>query len=97
MLSLVRNDPMYRLQRKVGLIPAEGLGLGRRVLFWSAIAWLPIMVWAAASGRLSDATVGDTAFRHFGVHVRALFAIPLLILAEGSAHKVTTELMPELQ
>jgi hypothetical protein len=29
--SLVRGDWPFRLQRAVGLIPADGLGVGRRV------------------------------------------------------------------
>ena len=31
-VSLVRGDILYRLQRKVGLIPADGLGVARRGL-----------------------------------------------------------------
>ena len=34
-LSLVRDDLLYRLQRRLGLIPAEGPGIARRA------AWLP--------------------------------------------------------
>lgn len=44
--SLVRGDILYRLQRRVGLIPLEGLGIARRALFWALFAWLPIAVWA---------------------------------------------------
>ena len=45
-LSLVRNDPLYRLQRKIGLIPENGLGIVRRMLFWTLFAWLPTALWA---------------------------------------------------
>jgi len=31
-LSLVRGDAQFRLMRHIGLIPGEGLGLGRRAL-----------------------------------------------------------------
>ena len=30
-VSLVRGDFLYRIQRRIGLIPADGLGLGRLV------------------------------------------------------------------
>lgn len=45
-VSLVRGDLLFRLQRKIGLIPEQGLGIARRATFWSLLAWLPIAVWA---------------------------------------------------
>jgi len=46
-ISLVRDDPPFRWQRSLGLIPRSGgLGVGRRAVFWTALAWLPIAVWA---------------------------------------------------
>ena len=45
-LSLVRDDLLYRLQRRIGLIPTKGSGIARRAVFWSLFAWLPIAVWA---------------------------------------------------
>lgn len=42
----------------------------------------PIAAWALLSGRISDAASGESLLRHYGVHVRCLVVIPLLILAE---------------
>lgn len=50
-VSLVRNDLPFRLQRRIGLIPPDSLGAGRRALPWVAIAWLPLVVWAWWTGR----------------------------------------------
>ena len=94
-VSLVRGDILYRLQRKVGLIPADGLGVVRRAVFWSLFAWLPIAIWGWYTGRaLSPAVVQEPLLGHFGVHVRFLVAVPLFILAEATAHELTTKLLP---
>ncbi len=50
-ISLVKDDPLYRLQRRIGLIPEHGLGLIRRAVFYALLAWLPIAVWAVVKGR----------------------------------------------
>ena len=91
-LSLVRGDPLLRLQRRLGLVPASGLGVARRAVVLALVAWLPLAVWAFVSGRTEGA--GEPLLRHFGVQVRCLVAIPLFVLAEGFAHSVTTRLLP---
>jgi hypothetical protein len=52
------------------------------------LTWLPIIVWAALESRLLDRAVGEPLLAHYGVHVRCLVAIPLLILAEGMALRI---------
>lgn len=91
-LSLVRDDPPFRALRAAGLIPREGLGTVRRAVFFALLTWLPIAVWdllvhPAVPG-------GEPLLQHFSVHVRCLLAIPVLILAQGFAHKTTTRLLP---
>ena len=94
-VSLVRGDILYRLQRRVGLIPADGLGIVRRAVFWSLFAWLPIAIWGWVTGRaFSPEVVQEPLLGHFGIHVRFLVAVPLFILAEGTAHGLTTKLLP---
>lgn len=93
-LSLVRNDFAFRLQRRIGLIPAHGLGLIRRAIFWSLLAWLPIALWTAYSEFALQRVAEEPLLRHFGIHVRFLFAIPLLVLAQGVAHGLTARLLP---
>lgn len=85
--SLVRDDPGFRLQRRLGLIPRVGMGTARRALIFAAVCWLPIVVWAALTGRASGSQHGDALLAHFGVHVRCLVAIPVLVIAEGMAQK----------
>ena len=94
LLSIVRGDVLFRLQRKVGLIPAGGLGLVRRAIFWSLLAWVPVAVWAWMEGRAVPPLAEEPLLGHFGVQVRCLVAIPLLILAEGPAHAMTLRILP---
>jgi hypothetical protein len=94
-LSLVRGDPLLRLQRAVGLVPREGLGVGRRALALALVTFTPIAVWAVATGHaLPGGVVSEPLLQHFGVTVRCLVAIPLFVLAEGLAHATTRRLLP---
>jgi len=93
-LSLVRDDPPFRLLRSAGLIPREGLGVARRALFFTVLASVPIAIWAWIAGRAISAAAGEPLLQHFGVHVRCLVGIPILILAQGFAHGLTTQLLP---
>jgi hypothetical protein len=90
----VRGDASLRLQRAIGLVPRQGLGVGRRALFFAALTWLPIAVWAFLAGRVVSGEAPEPLLQHFGVHVRCLVAIPLFILAEGVGHGLTTRLLP---
>lgn len=92
-LSLVRDDLGFRLQRRLGLIPREGMGTARRAILFAALCWLPIVVWAELTGRATGSVDGEALLAHFGVHVRCLVAIPVLVIAEGMAHKIVPRLL----
>lgn len=88
--SLVRHDPWFRLQRAVGLIPASRLGIVRRSLVFALVTWLPIAIWALYWRRAFPGEIAEPLLQHFGVHVRCLLAIPLLVIAE-----IAGELIPQ--
>ena len=92
-LSLV-DDTALRLQRYVGLVPARGLGVARRAVFFALLTWLPLVAWAVYAGRILPGSVDEPLLVHFGVHVRFLLAVPALILGEAMAHRVSTTLIP---
>ena len=93
--SPVENEPPLRWFRRLRLAPGNGLGAGRRALLFASLTWLPIVLWAVTAGRLIDAGTGEPLLQHYGVHVRCLLAIPLLILGEaalhGTAQKITAQ------
>jgi hypothetical protein len=84
--SPIDNELPLRWFRKLHLVPPDGIGAGRRAVFLALVTWLPIAVWAAIVGRLVSADVGEPLLQHYGVHVRCLLAIPLLVLAEAALH-----------
>ena len=94
-LSLVRGDALLRAQRAIGLVPERGLGVARRALVFAAVTWLPIAAWALWRGRALAGSVDEPLLSHFGIHVRCLVAIPLLVAAEAVSHGVTTRLVPQ--
>lgn len=85
--SLVDNEAPLRWWRRLHLAPAGDLGVKQRALLLALVCWLPIAVWAAATGRLFAAETGEPLLVHYGIHVRCLIVIPLLILAEEALHR----------
>jgi hypothetical protein len=85
--SLVQ-DPWLRLQRLLRLAPREGLGARRRAVFFALLGWLPLVVWAGATGRLQNGSDPESLWRHLGVHVRCLLAIPLFVLSEPWSDRI---------
>jgi hypothetical protein len=92
------DDWPLRWQRKLGLAPRNGgMGLKRRALFFALLTWLPLAIWAILHGHAwpADAlpgTDGEPLFAHFGINVRCLLAIPLMILSEGLLLKATVDM-----
>ena len=70
--SPVDNEPPLRWLRWLHLAPPDGLGAGRRAVFFALLTWLPIVVWAAATGHLWTDATGERLLQHYGVHVRCL-------------------------
>src|SRR5436190_13676025 len=93
--SLAYDEPPLRWQRKLHLAPPVGLGVRRRALLFAAFAWAPIALWALIHGRFVDAPIGEPLLRHYGVHVRCLFAIPMLILGESTMYKSAVYYLPQ--
>lgn len=87
--QLDHDEWPLRWQRKLGLAPEDGMGLVRRAAFFAMVAWLPLAVWAFLQGRALPGGIAEPLLTHFGINVRCLVAIPLLILAEGAALRTT--------
>ncbi len=93
-ISLVRGDAAFRLMRRIGLIPADGLGVGRRAAALALLAWLPIALWALIQRRAISGALDEPLLQHFGVSVSCLVAIPLFVLAEALVHARLAQLLP---
>lgn len=93
--SVVRGDVLDRVQRSMGLVPrdSEG-GAARRAILYTLLAWLPLVIWALLTKRAFEEETGDPLLRHFGLHVRFLVALPILIHGEKVAHAAMKRLLP---
>jgi len=82
------EDPLLRVQRALRLAPRHGFGAVRRALPYGLGLWIPLIVWALASGNLAAATWRDVILRHLELHVRCLIAIPMLVISEPLANRI---------
>jgi hypothetical protein len=92
--SLGRNDLLFRLQRRIGLVPAKGTGVVRRSVFWVLVTWLPLAVWAVLNDRAIAGAAGEPLLMHFTVHARLLLGIPALHFAEAMSQAVLRGCLP---
>jgi len=92
-LSLV-DDPLLRLQRLLRIAPQQGLGVVRRAVLLALLAWLPVAVWALLNRRWLASVPGEPLLSHFGVHVRCLVGIPLLVLADAPLSGLLGRIFP---
>jgi hypothetical protein len=93
-LSLVRGDAAWRLQTALGLIPAGRLGIGRRAILLALITWVPIVAWAWWNERRTGIVTPEPMLSHYGITVRCLIAIPLMVVAEGMVHAIMPRIIP---
>src|SRR5271163_4281387 len=77
-ISFVRGGPFYRIQRAFGLIRPGQWNLGRRIAFFIAVGWLPLLVITA----IWNLQGLDSLVRDYRVHSRMLIAVPALLIAE---------------
>jgi hypothetical protein len=84
--SLVLGGPLYQMYLRWHLIrPPAGL-VGRRIMAFIIVAWLPLAVLTLAAGTAFGAVQLPFAV-DLEVHVRLLLALPLLIVAELIVHQ----------
>jgi hypothetical protein len=93
--SLVTGDPLHRAQRLIGLIPARGLGTGRRILIGVGLTWLPLILWAVWNRLLLPGVAEEPLWQHFGVHARFLVALPLFLASEGLVDLNLRRVLPQ--
>lgn len=64
-------------------------------MFLALLTWLRIVAWAVLTGRATAAS-GESLMHHYGVNVRCLVVIPLLILAEPMPQHKLKSIMAKL-
>ncbi len=85
--SLVLGGPLYQLLRRARLSDNALALLRRRMVAISMLAWLPLLLLAAASGQLLGGSVAVPFLKDVELHVKFLVVLPLLVLAELVVHQ----------
>jgi len=85
--SLVLGGPLFQLFIRTGLT-TDTLGLvKRRLIFFSLLTWLPLLLLSALTGEAFGGAIKVPFIYDVDVHVRFLLALPLLLVAELVVHK----------
>jgi Na+/alanine symporter len=79
---LMEGGPLYRIERRIGLIKANAPLTVRRAIFAAAFAWLPLLILSAIQGVAFGNKVQMPFLHDFSAYTRFLLAMPLLLLAE---------------
>jgi hypothetical protein len=87
--SLVLGGPLYQVFRRAHLSGPALEQLGRRILLLTGIAWLPLLVLTAATGRAWGPPSPLPFLRDIEAQVRFLVAFPIFIAAELVVHQRT--------
>src|SRR5215472_12324166 len=81
-LLLMEGGPLYRIERRVGLIKAHAPLMVRRAVLAAALTWLPLLILSIIEGTAWGHSVPVPFLRDFGAYTRFLLALPLFLLAE---------------
>ncbi|MGH7795173.1 MAG: hypothetical protein ACREQ2_09770 [Candidatus Binatia bacterium] len=85
--SLVLGGPLFQLLRRSGLADNALELLRRRITVLSLVTWLPLLGLAALEGQAWGGRASVPFLLDVEVHVRFLFSMPLLIVAELVVHQ----------
>jgi hypothetical protein len=81
--NLTKSGPLYRIQKRVGLI-RENAPLAKRIALLAAMfTWLPLFILSMMQGLAWGHSVPVSFLEDFSAYTRFLLAIPLLLLAEN--------------
>src|SRR5262252_10837914 len=102
-LSVVEGGPLDRLQVRLGLMTLQKPRILRRAFVFALVAWLPLLILSALQGVVLR-NVRIPFLYDPSAHIRFLFSVPLLIVAEvvigprivaATRHFITSGLIPE--
>jgi hypothetical protein len=85
--SLVLGGPLFQILRRAHLTGDTLELLKRRIFFIPVVAWLPLLVLSALEGQALGGSAAVPFLLDVDVHVKFLWVLPLLILAELVVHQ----------
>jgi hypothetical protein len=82
MLLLTEGGPIYRIEKRLGLIREHSPCIVRRAFLSVLLTWVPLFALSVLQGNAVGHHVAVPFLRDFAVHGRFILAVPLLIFAE---------------
>jgi len=76
------GGPAYRLMQRIGLIRDAGPSIGRRVIGFLLITWLPLLLFSLIEGRALGPTPRESLLLDLAAYARFFLAVPLIFMAE---------------
>jgi hypothetical protein len=82
-LYFERGGPVHRFMQRVGVTKGEDPSINRRILWFIAITWVPLLVFAIVDGRALGPTPRESMLLDFATYARFFLTVPLLVIAEN--------------
>jgi hypothetical protein len=76
------GGPAYRFMQRIGIIRGRGPSIGRRVLAFIAVTWVPLLIFASIEGHAIGPTPRASFLLDFATYARFFVAVPLIFAAE---------------
>lgn len=86
--SLVQGGAAFRIFLRLGLCNNDLAPAYPRVLIIASLAWLPLLLLSLFEGHARSGGIGVPFLYDVTAHVRFLVALPALIVAETTAHRL---------
>ena len=80
---LTEGGPLFRIQKRIGLIRENAPLVKRMALLAAMFTWLPLLILSQMQGLAWGHSVPVSFLGDFSAYTRFLLAIPLLLLAEN--------------
>jgi len=80
---LMEGGPLYRIEKRIGLIKSRELEVRRRAFLSVLVTWVPLLILSALQGKALGHSATMPFLKDIGVHARFLLAVPLLLTAEN--------------
>jgi hypothetical protein len=79
---LMEGGPLYRIEKRMGLMKERAIRIKRRAALAILITWLPLLALSLIQGTALGKAVPVPFLHDFSVYTRFLLGVPLLLVAE---------------
>jgi hypothetical protein len=77
------GGPAYRVMQRIGIVKGPGPDVGRRIVVFIVVTWIPMLVFCAVEGKAIGATPRSSLLLDFATYARFFVAVPLIFAAES--------------